>query len=194
MKTNLSDAPPELATDGVLPTTSCSAGGRCRKTYSDECGTRWGGDALRNARGNWTLLEERHDDIVAVLQPYLRDSGVRDIAGNYLNPDHTLTSWLWKCSEAKENWWIWDFCDHYQKCHLRRGLIIYCKMVIAELKVAADSTPGHPEIKLDFETSAYTPPRYVCGVCKGNPCTCARKMSLPNERGLATAPPTPTAE
>ncbi len=44
-----------------------------------------------------------------------------------------------------------------------------------------DPHAGHPEIKLDFETPAYTPPRYVCGVCKGNPCACARRMALPNE-------------
>jgi hypothetical protein len=122
---------------------------------------RWSGDAFRNARANWTMFEEHRADIVAVLEPYLRDSGCRDIAGNYHNPDHTLTGWLWKCSEARENSWIWDFCAHYQKCHLSRGLIIYCKMVIVEIKAAQDPAPGHPEITLDYETPAWSPPRAV---------------------------------
>jgi hypothetical protein len=145
----------------VAAATACSPGGRCRDAYREECSMRWSGDALRNARGNWETFEEHHADIVAVLEPYLRDSGCRDIAGNYHNPDHTLTGWLWKCSEAKENWWIWDFCEHYQKCHLRRGIIQYCKQVIVEIKAAQDPAPGHPEITLDFNTPAWSPAKYV---------------------------------
>ena len=108
--------------------------GRDRKAYIDECAMRWDGECLRDARRNWQLFEEHYDELVAILTPYLRDSGVQDIAGKYHNPDHTLTSWLWTCSNAEGNGWTWDFCEHYQKCHLRRGLIAYAKQVIRELQ------------------------------------------------------------
>lgn len=115
--------------------------GRDRKAYLDECAMRWDGPALMDARRNWRIFEEAHDALVAILVPYLRDNWIKDISGKCHNPDGTLTAWLWKCSADQENWWIWDFCEHYQKCHLRRGLIAYAKQVIRELQANNGSEP-----------------------------------------------------
>jgi len=115
---------------------------RDRQAYIEECSLRWHGECLRDARRNWAIFEKHHEAVVAVLTPYLRDNWVEDIHGKIQNPDGTLTAWLWKCSDQKDNWWIWDFCEHYQTCHLRRGLIAYAKQVISELANTAVSQPG----------------------------------------------------
>ncbi len=125
-------APVAAAASG-LPVPAGSASGRDRKAYLLECEARWSGPALMNARLNWRIFEENYEAIVGVLTPYLRDNMCEDLTGKMHNPEGTLTAWLWKVSDQKENWWVWDFCEHYQKCHLRRGLIAYCKQVIAEL-------------------------------------------------------------
>lgn len=106
--------------------------GRDKETYLAEVAGRWDREALRDARSNWGLFQRHHGDIVALLKPYLADNWCPDLNGKSRNPEGTLTSWLWKCSEA--NPFIWDFCVHYQRCHLRRGLIIYSKMVIEEME------------------------------------------------------------
>lgn len=121
---------------------------RCQQTYRDECAKLWDREALRNALANWILFQRHHANLVAILRPYLADSMVPDLAGTYQNPEGTLTAWLWKCSAAPENSWIWDFCEHYQKCHLSRGLIIYCKMLIAELK-ATEPDPSSLLLKTE---------------------------------------------
>lgn len=118
----------------VASPTSFSPPKRDRNAYLLECEARWEGPALMDARRNWRIFEEAHDSLVEILKPYLRDNWCHDINGKMLNPHGTLTAWLWECSDQKENWWIWDFCEHYQKCHLRRGLIAYAKQVIGELK------------------------------------------------------------
>lgn len=128
------NAPEQLSLWSTETSREQSPAGRDRKAYVEECAGRWSGECLRNARSNWQLFEKHHAEIVAILTPYLRDPGLRDLSGKYHNPDYTLTSWLWTCSNAQEKWWIFDFCEHYQKCHLRRGLIAYCKQVIRELQ------------------------------------------------------------
>lgn len=122
----------------ALALAPCSPLGRDRKEYLRECEARWEGPALMDARRNWRIFEEAHDALVAILVPYLRDNWIKDISGKCHNPDGTLTAWLWKCSADSENWWIWDFCEHYQKCHLRRGLIAYAKQVIREIEANAE--------------------------------------------------------
>jgi hypothetical protein len=104
---------------------------RDRKAYNAECAMRWHGEPLRDARHNWHTFEAHHAELVEILKPYLRDNVCEDLSGKMHNPDGTLTAWLWKNSEA--NPWLWSFCEHYQKCHLARGLIAYCKQVIGEL-------------------------------------------------------------
>jgi hypothetical protein len=127
-----------------------------RDLYKQECSHRWTGQALANAHANWRTFQEHRPALIAILLPYLRDSGCRDASGHYHNPTHTLTGWLWECTKAPENSWLWDFCDHYQKCHLSRGIIQYCKQLIAEIKATQDPTEGDPQTHLDLQPSAQT--------------------------------------
>lgn len=120
---------------------------------------RWDGEAFLDAVKNWIVFEDHHEDIVGILAPYLRDCWVSGVGGEMHNPEGTLTAWLWKCSAAHS--FIWDFCEHYQRAHLRRGLIAYCKQVIREIEAKPDPAAGHPEVSLDFETPAYQPARWV---------------------------------
>ncbi len=108
-----------------------------RAAYIEKCERRWHGECLSDARRNWNLFHGHHEELTAILLPYLRDPGVQDVHGKFHNPDYTLTSWLWKCSEADENRWIWDFCEHYQTCHLRRGLIAYCEQLLRDMETPA---------------------------------------------------------
>lgn len=91
---------------------------------------RWTGDALRDARANLQGFQAHHEDIVAILRPYFADPGCVDLSGKFHNPDYALSSWLWACSNHPDNHWIWDFCEHYQRCHLRRGLLFYCEQIL----------------------------------------------------------------
>ena len=105
---------------------------RNRKAYVKEVKLRWDGEPLRDAVSNWRLFEEHHGEISEFVRMYLRDPFCADLSGKSHNPEGTLTSWFWKLSDA--NPFIWDFCEHYQTCHLRRGIIQYAKQIIAELK------------------------------------------------------------
>lgn len=135
----MSTAPDQLPLTLGLPASAQSPGstvGRDREKYVEEVRLRWSGECLANAKLNWHLFEEHHDDLVEILRPYLRDCWCEDLAGKMHNPEGSLTSWLWICTNA--NSWLWDFCNHYQKCFLRRGLIAYCKQVIAEMRSASE--------------------------------------------------------
>lgn len=102
--------------------------------YKEKCAMRWEGHCLQDAYHNWHLFTKHHDDLVEILRPYLADCFCPDLTGQSRNRDGTLTAWLWKCTEGQANPWIWDFCNHYQRCHLRRGLIFYCEQLLSELK------------------------------------------------------------
>ena len=127
------EAPSKIAGPvGALALATGSPLGRDRKAYVEECALRWHGECLRDARRNWKLFEEHHADLVELLKPYLRDPCCEDLAGKMHNPTGTLTEWLWLNSEREP--WIFDFCEHWQRCHLRRGLIAYAKQVIREIQ------------------------------------------------------------
>ncbi|RRJ96812.1 hypothetical protein Ga0100231_023890 [Opitutaceae bacterium TAV4] len=121
----------QLTIPGV-PTPTRNPVRRDREAYNAECALRWHSDCLRNARRNWNVFEAHYTELVEIIRPYLRDNSVKDIHDKSLNPQGTLTAWLWVNSDAHP--WLWDFCEHYQKCHLRRGLIAYCKQVIGEIQ------------------------------------------------------------
>ena len=106
--------------------------------YKDKCAFRWEGHCLQDARSNWALFAKHHADLVEILRPYLADCYCPDLTGASQNPEGTLSAWLWKCSDDMAKSWIWDFCAHYQKCHLRRGLLIYCEQLINELKATPE--------------------------------------------------------
>lgn len=111
-----------------------------KKAYIDECRGRWHSQQLRDCSANWGLFKRHHAELVEMLRPYLRDMFVRDTRGRCLNPNGTLTAWLWENTATHP--WLFDFCEHYQQCHLRRGLLAYCKQVIAELEATQADPPG----------------------------------------------------
>ncbi len=97
-----------------------------REAYAEQCRRRWSGDALRDALGNWKNWQE--------LRPTL-NAGMR----LYREQDKSLTDFLWhfqaEITPDRSNLWpLIDFCEHYQKVHLRRGLIIYCSQILRVLE------------------------------------------------------------
>lgn len=80
-----------------------------RQAYAERCRQRWSGPAM-------------HDALVR----YESDGG-------------SLGEFLWK---LQEQWQpdksrldpLLDFCDHYQKVFLRRGLVFYCEMILEAVK------------------------------------------------------------
>lgn len=111
-----------------------------REAYNAEVAQRWFDGPLSDARRNWCQFEEHQEELVAILLPYLRDPQCEDVGGTSRNPQGTLTAWLWVNCDG--NPWIWDFCVHYQKCHLRRGLIAYCKQLIQAIEAAKAPAEG----------------------------------------------------
>lgn len=110
-----------------------------KAVYKERCGHRWGGDAYRNAVGNWKLWREIHDDLEKALRVFARNPEMEDMGGKAHNPDGTLTAFLWKLQEAWEPnrgrlYPLLDFCERYQTVHLGRGLVIYCAMVLDAIR------------------------------------------------------------
>lgn len=110
-----------------------------RTTYVAECGRRWSGEALRDAIHNWNHWQELQTDLLEAMRQFHRNPMLQDVSGKCHNPDGTLTALLWKMQEA----WqpdksrlspLLDFCDHFQKVFLRRGLVIYCSMLLRQLE------------------------------------------------------------
>ena len=106
------------------------------KAYKAEVEMRWYGDPLWDALENWKLFEEHRADLKHIIRVYLRDNWVEGFCDDCYNPEGTLTAWLWQCSDR--HWWLWDFCNHYQRCHLRRGAIAYSKQLINEIEANTD--------------------------------------------------------
>lgn len=76
---------------------------------------------------------------------------LEDVSGKCHNPDGTLTALLWKMQEAWQPdksclYPLLDFCEHYQRVFLRRGLVIYCSMLLRliEANAPGEQLPGHP--------------------------------------------------
>lgn len=108
-----------------------------RETYRTECEKRWDGPALRDARGNWEHWQEHHEALEEAMRKFKRDPMQEDMAGKFHNPTGRLTDFLWILQTAwKESGLapLLDFCEHYQRVHLRRGLLIYCTMILREIE------------------------------------------------------------
>ena len=121
-----------------------------REAYVAECEQRWHGPALRDARSNWQDFEELRDTLLEAMREYKRNPGQKDLSGKYHNPDTTLTSFLWKLQETLQPdksclYPLIDFEENYQRCFLRRGLIIYCSGLLREIE-----TPKHDPNQFDL--------------------------------------------
>lgn len=116
-----------------------------RKVYVERCGWRWDGPAFVDAKGNWKTWREIHPDLERALRTFERNPSMKDASGKHHNPDGTLTAFLWKLQEAWEPnrgkiYPLLGFCEHYQRLHLGRGLLIYCGMVLDAIRCDKVST------------------------------------------------------
>lgn len=110
-----------------------------RTAYRNECRARWSGFPLGDAMGNWQRFVDRHEILEESMRAFHRDPQLEDAAGKCHNPDGTLTACLWKLARAAEPdahrlGPFLGFCEHYQKVHLARGLMIYATLILRELE------------------------------------------------------------
>lgn len=124
--------------------------------YTAECEKRWGGAALADARRNFRDFEEIQHLLVEPLRSYRRDPFQEDIAGKHHNPDGTLTAFLWKLQSAITPdrsclYPLLDFEEYFQKVFLRRGLIIYCVMLLRAIE--REGSPEPEQSLLAMEVS-----------------------------------------
>ena len=115
-----------------------------RAAYLTECEKRWYGPALRDARANWSDFQELKPTLTEALRKYRHDPCLEDLSGKLHNPDGTLGSFLWRLQESLEPnrsclLPLLDFEEHYQRVFLRRGLIIYCTMLLREMEATSDA-------------------------------------------------------
>jgi hypothetical protein len=123
-----------------------------RAAYREACAGRWHGEPLRNAFANWHDFEAMRGDLERCLRDFLHNPFTEDFSGTCHNRDGTLTSFLWNLQSA----WqpdksclrpLLDFCEHYQKIFLRRGLVIYCGMLLDAMReeTASDEPQLFPQ-------------------------------------------------
>jgi hypothetical protein len=121
-----------------------------RETYRQECRKRWDGEALRDAVQNWRHWKSINQELREAMRQFRRNPTMTDLNGT----DHangTLTDYLWKLQTAMQPDRgrldpLIDFCEHYQKCHLRRGLIIYCTMLLQSFESNAGAQATKPNL------------------------------------------------
>lgn len=106
-----------------------------REAYVKECEQRWHGPALADAKRNWSKWQELRPVLAQNLLAYHRgDEGC----------DQSLTGFLWNLQgvlqpdKSRLDPFI-DFEDRYQKCFLRRGLVIYCAMILRLIEGNAEA-------------------------------------------------------
>lgn len=116
-----------------------------KDTYAQKCRERWDSDPLRNAIANWERWQSLRGNLIEAMQVYLHNPHMIDLAGKE-HANGTLTDFLWKTQTA----WqpdrsrldpLLDFCNHYQKVFLRRGLLIYCELLLQSLQTPATTEP-----------------------------------------------------
>ena len=105
-----------------------------RQIYRAECRKRWDGPALMDAVGNWTHWESIRQELCEAMRQFRKNPHMTDLNGK-MHADGTLTDYLWKLQSAMQPDKgrldpLLDFCSHYQKCHLRRGLLVYCSILL----------------------------------------------------------------
>ena len=110
-----------------------------REFYRTECGKRWDGPALQDASAHWQHWQDLHDPLEEAMRTYKRNPTQEDMAGTHHNPSGRLTDFLWNLQKA----WaadqsslapLLDFEERYQRIFLRRGLVIYCVMLLREIE------------------------------------------------------------
>lgn len=120
--------------------------------YREECRARWEGPALSDALCRWRQWQELRPVLLQAMLRFKANPCGEQPDGSFTNGDGTLTSFLWslqkdlQASPAHLNPLL-DFCNHYQKVHLARGLVIYCKALLRIIEAVAGEgarAPGEP--------------------------------------------------
>ena len=75
------------------------------------------------------------------MRQFRKNPCMTDLNGK-MHADGTLTDYLWKLQSAMQPDQrridpLLDFCEHYQKVHLRRGLLIYCAILLKSFEANA---------------------------------------------------------
>lgn len=114
-----------------------------RAKYAEECEKRWAGWALRDAKANWSKFREIHPTLLEAMRQFRRDPFMTDMNDKCHNEDGTLTAFLWKLQVALEPdrsclHPLLDFEETFQKVFLKRGLIIYCSLILRQLEAASE--------------------------------------------------------
>lgn len=106
-----------------------------RAKYAEECEKLWAGFALRDAQKNWPHFQQYRLVLTEALKQFDKDPFLKDLTGKFHNPDGTLTAMLWSLQatlqpdKSRLDPFL-DFEETFQTVFLRRGLKIYCKMLL----------------------------------------------------------------
>jgi hypothetical protein len=110
-----------------------------RSEYLKRCRARYAGQALADARMNFAHFADIQQDLREILAAYRRDPWLCDLAGRCHNPSGSIQGALWQYADSLGS--IADFEEHFQCLFLRRGLVIYCELLMDDLKAANDADP-----------------------------------------------------
>lgn len=134
-----------------------------RAEYNAACKERWRGPALVDAKENWDDWQELHDDLKEKMREFHRNPFLKDVSGKCHNSNGNLSAFLWKLQEAWEPDRsrlspFLDFEENFQRCFLRRGLIIYCTGLLRELE-SEKPNDEHPDL--------FNSHKPLCQPCRG---------------------------
>lgn len=122
-----------------------------RENYREAVELRWARAALQDALMNWQLFEEHREKLAAWVEHYRRDCQFQ-VGEKRHNPTGTLTgmAWLMAHSVAEQTAGkgslgpFIDFEEHFQRCFLRRGLLIYLTLLLKEREPEAETPNTEP--------------------------------------------------
>lgn len=116
-----------------------------REAYRDKCRQRWCDEPLRDALANFRHFEAWRPKLLEALLKYHADPMQKQPDGTFLNGSGHLTDFLWTLQtqfqpDPSRLDPLLDFCNHYQKVFLRRGLIIYCTALLRIIEAVKEGT------------------------------------------------------
>lgn len=124
-----------------------------RDRYLELCRRRWSGPALADAQRNWRAWDDLRDTLEPALRRFNRDSFFEDCEGTCHNASGTLSGFLWMLQESLQESAshlhpFLDFEEHHQKVFLRRGLRIYCGLMLDAINAPIPTPQGTQELPL----------------------------------------------
>ncbi|MEZ5386460.1 MAG: hypothetical protein R3F13_13190 [Prosthecobacter sp.] len=132
---------PELFTIEVAPKPPGLDAPVDRQDYAEKCSQRWHGEPLRDAMRNFRHFEEWRPKLMDALRSFRANPFQKQPDDTCRNSYGSLTGFLWCLQEDIQPDRsrldpLLDFCDHHQKVHLRRGLVIYCTALLRIIEAA----------------------------------------------------------